>query len=234
MVREKERGKGYGKQTWEEGWKSLDQSLTIGLDSVFDMVPKYESLGFQTAWQTNSSFLDFKTIVKTFENTQPPAGISVVSIKSVDKEKLLKYDASVFGTSRNKLIEAWINIPGSLGWVAMDSNGEVVGYNTVRLTIVSKGAEFSLNMAPFYADSIEIARSLLKTAATDCLANPAIPVSQFEMMYAHGTEVAPHTMQLLTEVDAKTFPLATRMYTKGIPQGRQMTKMYSVTSTAFD
>ena len=54
------------------------------------------------------------------------------------------------------------------------------------------------------------------------------------MMYAHGDEVAPHTMQLLADVDAETFPLVVRMYTKGIPQGRQMAKMYSITSTAFD
>ena len=101
-------------------------------------------------------------------------------------------------------------------------------------TIIGKGTEHALNMAPFYADTIEIARSLLKAAAIEGLTNPAIPVSQFEMLSPHGDSVGSHTAQLLADVGAKSSPWYTRMYLKGIPESRQVSKIYTLTQPGFD
>ena len=132
------------------------------------------------------------------------------------------------------MIERWLNIPGSLGWVAVGDEGDVVGFNIVRPTIISKGTEFALTIAPFLANSYDIAKAILKAAAKECLANNAIPVSNFEMLYPSGGEAGPQAAQLITQVEATTTPSRTRMYTKGIPQGRQISKEYSIIHPAFD
>ena len=44
--------KGYGKQTWDAAWKSLDRDYTIGLIAVTHMILRYEKLGFHTVWST--------------------------------------------------------------------------------------------------------------------------------------------------------------------------------------
>lgn len=234
MCQEEQRGKGYGKKTWDTAWKTLDQSCNIGLEALHHMIPKYESLGLRVVWNTPVAFLDFNKILQNLANSETPLGVSVMPIKTADREKVLLYDTSVFGTSRRVLIERWLNIPGRLGWAAVNGKGVVVGFNVVRPTIIGKGTEFALTIAPFIADNYDIAKALLKTAAKECLANDAIPVSNFEMLFPNGGEAGPQAAQLVAKVEATTTPFSARMYTKGIPRGRQVTKEYSIIHPAFD
>ena len=234
MVLEEHRGKGYGKKTWDTAWKTLDQSCNIGLEALAYMIPKYETFGFHVVWETPTAFLDFEKIIKNLTDSEVPSGVSIVPIKTVDKEKVILYDASVFGTSRRVMVDKWLNIPGGLGWAAVDGKGDMVGLNIIRPTIIGKGTEFALTIAPFFADNYDIAKALLKAAAKECLANDAIPVSNFEMLYPMGGEAGPQAAKLVAEVEATTTPFCTRMYTKGIPKGRQVTKEYSIIHPAFD
>jgi ribosomal protein S18 acetylase RimI-like enzyme len=68
LVKAEYRGKGYGRQTWDTAWKSLDKSITlhVGLDAVTDMVPKYEILGFHSVWNTLVVVLDLEMITEIF------------------------------------------------------------------------------------------------------------------------------------------------------------------------
>ena len=234
MVEEKHRGNGYGKKTWETAWKTLDQSTNIGLEALAHMISKYETLGLHVVWETSIAFLNFQKINEKLSGANIPAGVSIVPIKTIDKEKVCEYDASVFGTSRRVMIEKWLEIPGSLGWAAVDGKRNVVGYNVIRQTIIGKGTEFALSMAPLFADNNEIARALLKVAAEECQANQAIPVTNFEMLYTVGGESGPQSAQLVADVDGTTTPFCTRMYTKGIPYGRQVDKIYGIINPAFD
>ena len=234
MCQEEHRGKGYGKKTWESAWNTLDQTCNIGLEALHHMITKYETFGFRVAWETPLAFLDFNKVLKNLDDSEIPSGVSVVPIKTADKEKVILYDASVFGTSRGVMMERWLNIPGSLGWVALSNKNEVIGFNVVRPTIIGKGTEFALTMAPFSADSYDIAKALLKTAAKECLANDAIPVNNFEMYFTSGGEAGPQASRLVAEVGATTAPFSKRMYTKGVPQERQVTKVYGIIHPAFD
>lgn len=233
MVLEEYRGKGYGKATWDAAWKCLDHSFTVGLEALVHMVPKYESVGFRTVWETSVGFLDFKKIIKNF-TADVPSGVEVLPITTVDKEKVYQYDSSVFGTSRPVMIEKMMNIPGGLGWAAVDNKGNVIGYNVVRPTIVGKGTEFALTIGPFFADNDQIARALLKRAAEECLANKAIPVTNFEIYYPQGGESGQQSARLIAQVEGTSTLFCVRMYTKGIPEGRQLDKVYGITHLAFD
>ena len=53
-------------------------------------------------------------------------------------------------------------------------------------------------------------------------------MSRFEMFFPKGGEAGPQAARLVAEVIGTTAPKCTRMYTKGIPQGRQVNKEYSI------
>ena len=135
VVAEKHRGKGYGKKTWDAAWNDLDKSITIGLDGVTEMVPKYESLGFCCVWNVAVVEIDPEMISTNFASISHPPGITVKPINTIDISKVIEYDASVFGVSRERFIQAWITIPGSRGWVAVDERSNLVGYAAVRPVI---------------------------------------------------------------------------------------------------
>ena len=233
VVQKEHSGKGYGKQTWDSAWKTLDHNCTIGLDSRSYMIPKFESYGFCAAWENLVVLLNFEKIIKNFGNVDP-SGFQLRPIRAVDAEKLFLYDASVLGSPRHTLVERWISIPGSLGWAALDEDGNVVGYTVVRPIIVGAGTQFGLSMAPLYANSDQIARALLVMAAETCQANEAIPVTHFLLIHGHGRVYGEHASQLFSKVEGDYSPFATRMYTKGIPKGVQLNKMYGIMHPAFD
>lgn len=132
-------------------------------------------------------------------------------------------------------MKGWLNVAGRLGWAALNDAGEVVGFNAIRPPIISKGTEFALTIAPFFANNYDIAKTLLKTAAKDeNLENDAIPVGNFEMFFPTGGEAGPQAARLVAEVEATTTPFSTHTYSKEIPQGRQVNKEYSLIHVAFD
>ena len=85
-------------------------------------------------------------------------------VQTVDFEKLLVYDTSVYGTPRHTFVEKWINIPGSLGWAAVNKKGDVLGYTAVHQIITDRGTDIQLCIAPLYADNDSVAKVLMKVA----------------------------------------------------------------------
>ena len=234
IVQKEHRGKGYGKQTWDTAWRSLDHNCTIALDGAPNMIANYKSLGFHSVWNTSSAVIDLSKIVEVLSYVTPPPGVLCVPIRTVDFEKLFKYDTFVFGAPRQTLLEKYINLPGSLGWAAVNEKGAVLGYALVKQVISEAGAKIGLSMAPLYADDDIVARTLLKVAAETYLAMDAVEGLSFELFYSDGGSYGDHASRLIQELEANTLYLGQRMYTKGIPPGRQISKMYGLFSTAFD
>lgn len=65
IVSKEHRGKGYGRQTWDVAWKSVDKRYTVGLVAVAHRIPKYEALGFCTVWDTFVAKLDIQIVTKS-------------------------------------------------------------------------------------------------------------------------------------------------------------------------
>ena len=125
----------------------------------------------------------------------------------------------------------WINVPGSLGWAAVhEKSYTVVGYSVIKQVISGGETETSLAMAPLYADNVEIAKSLLKTAAENCLVNEAVPKTKLEIFHPVGDNCGEGAAELMDELEAELTHIAYRMYTKGIPPGRQMKQIYGIAS----
>ena len=102
IVAKEHRGKGYGRQTWDVAWKSLDKNYTIGLIAVTHMIPRYEKLGFHAVWDTFVAKLDVQVVTKKLADHKSLDGVSIKLATTVDFEKVCSYNASVFGTSRHR------------------------------------------------------------------------------------------------------------------------------------
>lgn len=235
-VREEYRSRGYGKRTWLAAWESLEAQCTVGLDAATHMIPKYEAMGFRQVWNTVMVLLDAERMLKKFTNLILPPTIK--QIDSISVNKLANYDASVFGTPREKFVEKWTRIPGSSGWIATTSDGDVAGYIVVRQ--VARGADMkeqSLMIGPLYADDDTIAALLLKAAA-DAYAEDTLKIEggvKFVMMCSDGGEYGNHGLQLISGLEVTApYVIGPRMYTNGTPPGRQTSKIYATTSIIFD
>ena len=151
---------------------------------------------------------------------------------------MFKYDTSVFGAPCQRLLEKYVNLPGSLGWAAVNEKGNILGYTLVKQVISEEGVKIGLIMAPLYADDDIVARTLIKIAAETYLATEAVEGSSFELFYSDGGSDGgsdgDHASRLIEELEANIVYVGQRMYTKGTPPGRQISKMYGIFSAAFD
>ena len=190
------------------------------MDAVTHLVPKYETYGFRSVWNTIVVELDLEKVTANFAPISSPPGIAVTSLDAIDVAKVIEYDTSVFGTSRGQFLQAWIIIPGSCGWGAMDETGNLVGFIAVHRVI--SGANMKVGplnqIGPFYADNDAVAKLLLKAAAENC--RKVKGSDRFEYLCFDGGEYGHHGLQLVTGVEATPpIVIGPRMYTKGVPQG---------------
>lgn len=233
IVKKELRRKGFGKQIWDTAWKSVDHRYTVTLNGVPDMIPLYKSLGFHSMWNTSAAIVDLQKVMLSYNDLVVPFGVSYKPIRSVDFEILFKYDMLVYGAPRRELLKNWINLPGSLGWAAVNERGDVIGYTTVKQVISGAGTEIGLSMTPLYADDDITARLLLKVAASAYLGIEAVANSSFELYYSDGGRFGDHALRLMVELEAEMFYVGQKMYTKGIPPGQQLQTMYALFSTAY-
>ena len=233
VVAESFRGKGCYTFGIQKSMEACDQNYTVGGDAAPFLKSTLERFGFKTLWETYIAKFSLHKIAAKLATLTIPEDLNVKSIDSIQLEKVLEYDRLVFGTDRRVFLEKWINAPGSFGWVAIRDG--VVGYAVMKqATIRGGGREIGMAMAPLYSDDVEIAKCLLKTAAEYCLANDAVPKSELEIVHPVGNGCGEGAPSLMNELEAELIHIAHRMYTKGVPEGRQMKKIYGIATPTFD
>jgi hypothetical protein len=236
IVTEKFRRTSYALRTVYKAMSICSENYTIGADVLLDSKSNFEMLGFRKLWNTNIAMVNPEKIVANLcKESRIPPRVDVKPICRTNLDRLFKYDQTVFGTPRHILMTSWISIPGSLGWTAVDKESDnIVGYAIVKEVIRDAGTEIGLAMAPLYADNAQIAKLLLKTAAEYCLANEAVPKTKLELFHPVGDNCGEGAAELMDELEAELTPIAYRMYTKGIPPGRQMQRIYGISSPTID
>ena len=212
-----------------------DQDYTIGGDMFFDTRTMLEKLGFERKWDTYIAMLSPEKVVENVGKMALPAQIGVKSIRDVKMEKVLEYDQLVFGTARHTFMKKWISSPGHVGWAAVnEKNDDIVGYGVLKQVIRGGGTELGLAMAPLFADDALIAKHLLKVAAEYSLSNEVLPNTNLELFHPFGDICGEDAPQLMNELEAELSHVGYRMYTKGVPLGRQLKKIYGIASPTFD
>ena len=237
IVSQKFRQKGYGQKCVYNGFDKCDKNYTIGIDVSLDTRSKlkYEKLGFEKLWDAYVARLNLERTIANTARAAIPCGVAVKPIHNINLNNLLEYDQTVFGTPRQTFITRWINVPWSLGWAAVHEKSDtIVGYAVVKQVIRGGGTEIGLAMAPLYANDVHIAKLLLQSVAKNCLANEAVPKIELELYHPVGDNCGEGAAELMDELEADLTHIAYRMYTKGIPPGRQTKKIYGIASHSFD
>ena len=105
--------------------------------------------------------------IESLASTQLPSSVAqILPASQADFNKLFEYSADMLGTSQvcKRLLAAWLAHLHKRSWVAIDSTGKVVGYLIMSETV--RFPEEGYYIAPLFADSAPIARSLLKVAVS--------------------------------------------------------------------
>ena len=132
----------------------------------------HQKQGFQAGWTVNTYQFNASHAVEGLASSQfPPSVEQILPANQVDFEKLFAYGEDMMGTSETckLLLAAWLCHLQESSWAAIDKNGEVVGYLLMSETFHFPEQGYSI--APFYANSAPIARSLLKVAVAFASAN---------------------------------------------------------------
>ena len=111
-------------------------------------------------------------------------------------------------------------MPGNLCWVAVTEKGDV-GYIAVQQFTNNNGKGVQLGLSPLYANNDRIAKSLLKVAAKTYQSNETTSANRINLFYDDGESCGHHASQLMQKLEATAFHLRQRMYTRGVPPGRQ-------------
>ena len=205
---EKHRGKGLAFKTWKTARAAIDPKLNLGLDAVVSAAPLYEREGFKRAWQL--SFYNFfvSSILEVYDNMTTPDGIIIKLATEVDFAKLKLYTEDVIGFKfdRPELLEKWITLPTHTALVAVNDNGDVVGFATIRETINFK--EDGYRLAPLLADNGDIARFLIIKLAKR--------VDSTQKISINVPEINAESMKIVNEVKGQHHNNLVRMYTGGV------------------
>ena len=161
------RGQGYGRRVYEYATDILGDQCNIQTYSFLHMKDRNLRTGLYPRWVVKMYTFKASRAVEGLASTQlPPSVAQILPASQADFSKLFEYGADMLGTSQvcKRLLAAWLAHLHKSSWVAIGNTGEVAGY-----LIMSESAcllEEGYYIAPFYADSAPIARSLLKVAVS--------------------------------------------------------------------
>lgn len=223
------RGKGYGMKLCNEVWETLDKDCDMCADGVLHMASSYQIWGFCQEWLNKEYVVLCSKVVEAFQEVKEKpssAGVEINSLSEVDFDRLFMYDTSVFGFPRYDFLQKWITIPESLGWVATNKMGDIIGYIVIRYSVIDKHQI----VAPLFSDDLHVARTLLYVAA-----KAAIKQKSAEKLVLWTPAGAnPDAANMVeTEIGFENVFETVRMYTNGIPPSISLKKTMATTSPGF-
>jgi GNAT superfamily N-acetyltransferase len=206
IVRSGLRGRGLGTPLFQRALERADGRV-VGLDGVLEQQGYYERRGFVLAhrnvrWRTSGG-------------GERPEGL--VELSSVPLEELLAFDATVFGSERERFLRIWADRPAGHALACLDG-GTVAGYGVLR------PCRAGAKVGPLFADDPEVADALL----TGLLAAADADTQVFVDMPAAN----PGADQLRARRAMEPSFETARMYLNGRPP-EDVRKVFGVTSFEF-
>ena len=220
------RGSGLAKKMYDYCMAVGDQ-CNIQTFSLMYLKDHHQERGFQPGWIVKVYEVTASHAVEGLASSQlPPSVERILPASQVGFEELFTYSADMLGTSQTckSLLAAWLCYLQESSWVAINNKGEVVGYIIMSETL--RFPEEGYYIAPFYADSAPIARSLLKVAAAVASANNPKHILYIDV----PVESNPEGVSILEkEIGAKSTYDFIFMANKGIPS-KCLSKVFSLAS----
>lgn len=164
IVEKDYRESGYGKRIFDYSMNAAGQH-NIQTFSLMFLKDHHEKRGLKPGWRVKTYEFTAFHAVEGLASCKVPPSVEILPASHGDFEKMLAYGADMMGISQTcrLLLAAWLAHLQESSWVAIDNKGAVVGYLIMSETI--RFPEEGYYIAPFYADSAPIGRSLLKVAA---------------------------------------------------------------------
>lgn len=125
IVEESARGKGGGSLLVNRALEYLKSKKvsTVGLYAYMERIPFYQRLGFKAD-------LDFIVMKGKAFGSSSQSGVKRAEKK--DFRRIIEFDESCFGESRNKMLEPIISDPDNVAYVSIE-NKRIVGYSVAKV-----------------------------------------------------------------------------------------------------
>jgi len=153
IVREDQRGRGYGAALWDYAMHHL-HDLPVGLDGVLAQEPRYEKLGLQRSFLSVRYRSDAREPRDRFASK-----VALERVRVLD-DAVERYDLACFGVRRSEFLQSWVAQPDVVALSARSlETGELLGYG------VGRECRDGTKIGPLFASRIDIATLLFDTIA---------------------------------------------------------------------
>ena len=180
----------------------------------------YERGGFRSYFYAARYDFHLPTAMACFPGIVKKISVEVKAIEEVELENLFLYDRHMFGFD-SAFLSRLLRAAGTLGYVAVNREGSIVGYISARPTFLK---EDGYRIGPLFADSKAIAEKLLKALFEKLLhQEKAAPLVCMDASTKQG-------MELGEELQGKKVFDFVYMVTKDLPN-TCLEKQFGVTNT---
>ncbi|KAF0126806.1 MAG: N-acetyltransferase GCN5 [Methylocystaceae bacterium] len=202
IVRPPYRGQGVGLRLLNVALRHV-QGRNVGLDAAIDLQQTYARYGFTFAYRN----IRHRCVGG---GKAPP---DLTELADVPFDEIVRYDQTVFPTSRPNFLSRWIAQPQSAA-LAVVRQGRLAGYGVLR------ACRDGYKIGPLFADDSQIADALFQGLCARAAGAPVF----LDTPEANAAAIALAQRRQMTAV----FDTA-RMYTEGTPPGRT-DRCYGVTT----
>ncbi len=193
IVKPEYRGKGYGIQIWNAGFKYLE-GLNIGLDGVVEQQENYKKSGFKLAYR-NIRY-------EGMGGGNAPENSDILELSTLPFETIDRYNQPFFPANRSQFTKLWISQPESNALGIMQ-NGKLAGYGVIRKCYNG------YKVGPLFADNPQLSESLFLTLKSKISLSKPFFLDTPEVNQAAVALAEKYNMQLSFET--------ARMYTGDFP-----------------
>ena len=202
IIRPHYRGQGVGLRLLDVALRHV-QGRNVGLDAAIDLQQTYARHGFTFAYRN----IRHRCVGG---GEAPP---DVTELAEVPFDEIVRYDQTVFPTSRPNFLSRWIAQPRSAA-LAVVKQGRLAGYGVLR------ACRDGYKIGPLFADDPQIADALFQGLCARAAGAPVF----LDTPEANAAAIALAQRRRMTAM----FDTA-RMYTEGTPPGR-IERCYGVTT----
>ena len=146
IVQPEQRGKGLGLRIWRHAMERCKAS-NVGLDGVVEQQDNYRRSGFVLAHRN----VRYGGAARALASGGAEHRLRAIE---TDLDAVLEYDRGVFPAARPAFLQRWLQRPDT-HTLLCPAGGDALGYGVIR------PAQDGHRIGPLFADSPEVARSLL-------------------------------------------------------------------------
>jgi GNAT superfamily N-acetyltransferase len=202
IVRPPYRGQGVGLRLLDVALRHV-QGRNVGLDAAIDLQQTYARYGFTFAYRN----------IRHRCGGGGEAPPDVTELADVPFEEIVRYDQTIFPTSRPTFLSRWIAQPQGAA-LAVVKQSRLAGYGVLR------ACRDGYKIGPLFADDLQIADALFQGLCARAAGAPVF----LDTPEANAAAIALAQRRRMTAM----FDTA-RMYTEGTPPGR-IDRCYGVTT----